>query len=150
MIPSNQQLRKRLTPEICYQILSHDRTYFKIADEYVSLQKFFSRDTLIEKLELWVDMIISPLFMIISSLWNQKAPGIFNLMSLQKTVQIWKDWFRMRQLRSEIHMWISLVRSIGGPFISSNDAEYHMFVYADAMQRLHDLLLVSKEGTKRL
>jgi hypothetical protein len=56
----------------------------------------------------------------------------------------------MRQLRSEIHMWISLVRSIGGPFIASNDAEYHVFVYADAMQRLHDLLLVSKESAKGL
>jgi transcriptional regulatory protein LevR len=29
--------------------------YFPIADEYVSLQKIFSRDTLLQKLELWID-----------------------------------------------------------------------------------------------
>lgn len=150
MIPSKQELRKKLTPEICYQILMHPTNYFSIADEYVSLQKIFSRDTLLEKIELWVEMIISPLVMIVMALWNLSMPDMFQMMSMQKCVQLWKDWFRMRELRSEIHVWIQIVRLIGGPFISTNDAEYHMFVYADAMQRLHDLLIVSKESTKSL
>jgi hypothetical protein len=150
MIPSNQELRKRLTPEICYQLVMTPSNYFSIADEYVSLQKIFSRDTLLEKLELWVEMIISPLIMIGMMIWNSKVPDMFQLMSLQKCVQLWKDWFRMRELRSHIHVWLKVVRSIGGPFISSNDAEYHVFVYADAMQRLRDSLLVTKERTKRL
>jgi len=150
MIPSNQELRKRLTPEICYQIVMSPARYFSIADEYVSLQKIFSRDTLLEKLELWIEMIISPLIMIGMLLWDWKSPDMFQLMSLQKCVQLWKDWFRMRELRSEIHVWMRIVRSIGGPFISANDAEYHVFVYADAMQRLRDSLLVTKERAKRL
>lgn len=150
MIPSNQQLRKMLSPEIAYQILMNDKNYFKIADDYVSLQKIFSTDTLLQKIELWVEMIISPLIMLVMMIWEQKAPDMFKLMSLQKCVQLWKDWFRMRELRSQIHTWIKLVRSIGGPFISTNDAEYHVFVYADAMQRLHDLLIISEERTKRL
>ena len=150
MIPSSQQLRKQLSQEICYQILMHPRNYFSIADEYVSLQKIFSRDTLLEKVELWIEMIVSPLIMLGTALWNMTSPDVFQMMSLKKCVQLWKDWFRMRELRSEIHMWIKVVRSVGGPFISSNDAEYHMFVYADGMQRLHDLLVVSKERTKRL
>jgi hypothetical protein len=151
MIPSNQNLRKKIGLDVCYQILMHEKNYFKLADEYVSLQKIFSRDTLIGKLELWFDMIISPLLMILKSIWDKQPPSMFSLLSLQKCFQLWKDWFRMRVIRSEIHMWIKVVRSIGGPFISSNDAEYHVFVYADAMQRLHDsLLLVSKESTKRL
>lgn len=150
MIPSNQQLRKTLTPEIAYQILMNDKNYFKIADDYVSLQKIFSTDTLIKKVELWIEMVISPLFTFGMMIWEQKAPDMFNIMSLQKCFQLWKDWFRMRELRSQIHTWIKLIRSIGGPFISTNDAEYHVFVYADAMQRLHDLLIISEKGTKRL
>jgi hypothetical protein len=150
MIPSNQQLRKQLTPDICYEILMHPRNYFSIADEYVSLQKIFSRDTLLEKAELWIEMIISPLIMLCTAIWNMATPDVFQMLSLKKCFQLWKDWFRMRELRSEIHMWIQVVRSVGGPFISSNDAEYHMFVYADGMQRLHDLLIVSKERAKRL
>lgn len=150
MIPSNQELRKRLNPEICYQLVMNPSNYFSIADEYVSLQKIFSRDTLLEKLELWIEMVISPLIMFGMMIWNWKAPDMFQLMSLQKCIQLWKDWFRMRELRSQIHIWLKVVRSIGGPFISSNDAEYHVFVYADAMQRLRDSLLVSKERAKRL
>lgn len=150
MIPSNQQLRKTLTPEIAYQILMNDKNYFKIADDYVSLQKIFSTDTLIKKVELWIEMVISPLFTIGMMIWEQKTPDMFNIMSLQKCFQLWKDWFRMRELRSQIHTWIKLIRSIGGPFISTNDAEYHVFVYADAMQRLHDLLIISEKGTKSL
>ena len=150
MIPSNQELRKQITPEICYQILMTPSNYFSIADEYVSLQKIFSRDTLLEKLELWIEMVISPLIMIGMMIWEWKSPDMFQLMSLQKFVQLWKDWFRMRELRSYIHLWMRIVRSIGGPFISSNDAEYHVFVYADAMQRLRDSLLITEKGAKRL
>ena len=149
MIPTSRQLRKQLTPEICYQILMSPKNYFTIADEYVSLQRIFSRDTLLEKLELWIEMIITPLFMLGSAILNMSMPDMFQMMSLQKCVQLWKDWFRMRELRSEIHNWMRIVRSVGGPFIASNDAEYHVFVYADGMQRLHDLI-ISEERTKRL
>lgn len=150
MIPSNQELRKQITPEICYQLLMNPSNYFSIADEYVSLQKIFSRDTLLEKIELWIEMVISPLIMVVKAMFEQNAPDMFQLMSIQKCFQLWKDWFRMRELRSHIHLWMRIVRSIGGPFISSNDAEYHVFVYADAMQRLRDSLLVTEKGTKRL
>jgi len=150
MIPSNQELRKQITPEICYQLLMTSSNYFSIADEYVSLQKIFSRDTLLEKIELWIEMVISPLIMVGMAILQLKFPDMFQMMSMQKCFQLWKDWFRMRELRSQIHVWIKIVRSIGGPFISSNDAEYHVFVYADAMQRLRDSLLVTEKGTKRL
>ena len=150
MIPSNQQIRKKITPSISYQLLMSPSNYFSIADEYLSLQKIFSRDTLLEKLDLWIVMVISPLIMFVMMIWNWKAPDMFQMMSLQKCAQLWKDWFRMRELRTQIHMWMKIVRSIDGPFIATNDAEYHVFVYADAMQRLRDSLLVTKESTKRL
>lgn len=142
--------RKQITPEICYEILMRPKNYFSIADEYVSLQKIFSRDTLLEKIEIWTEMVISPLIMFVMAIWNWTGLDMFQMMSLQKCFQLWKDWFRMRELRSEIHSWIRIIRSIGGPFIACNDAEYHVFVYADGMQRLHDLLIVPKERTKSL
>lgn len=149
MIPSNQELYKRTNADLCYEILMRPKNYFALADEYVSLQKIFSRDTLLGKIEIWFEMIISPLIQLVMAIWNQKIPDMFQMMSLQKCAQLWKDWFRMREIRSEIHTWIQIVRSIGGPFISSNDAEYHVFVYADGMQRLHDSLLITKERAKR-
>lgn len=148
MIPDAKTIRSRLTVQVVKDILLGPKNYFQIADEYVSLQRIFSRDTLLEKLELWMEMVISPLLMIVYAIFNGKTPDILSLLSLQKCFTLWKDWFRMRELRSCIHQWIQIVRSVGGPFISSNDAEYHMFVYADGMQRLHDTLLISEERTK--
>lgn len=149
MIPDTKTIRTRLTVQVVKDILLGPKNYFQIADEYVSLQRIFSRDTLLEKLELWMEMVISPLIMICLAIFNGKTPDILSILSLQKCFTLWKDWFRMRELRGYIHTWIRIVRSIGGPFIASNDAEYHMFVYADGMQRLHDALLVTKETAKR-
>jgi hypothetical protein len=54
-------------------------------------------------------------------------------------------------LNSEIREWTRIVKSVGGPFISANDSTYHVFVYADAMERLRSGLFgLSKKGTKRL
>ena len=142
--------RKQLTPEICYQILMRPKNYFSMADEYVSLQKIFSRDSWLEKIEIWIEMVISPIITLVMSLWKFEGLDMFQMMSLQKCVQLWKDWFRMRELKKEIVGWMHIVKSIGGPFIACNDAEYHVFVYADGMQRLHDLLIIPKERTKRL
>ena len=151
MIPENKLLRQRLTVSIINDILLSPKNYFELADEYVSLQRIFSRETLLEKLELWMEMIISPLMMIVFAIFNGHVPDILSILSLQKCVTLWKDWFRMREVRNIMQMWIRVVRSIGGPFIASNDAEYHMFVYADGMQRLHDsLFLIPKESTKSL
>lgn len=149
MIPENKLLRGRLTVGLVNDILLMPNNYFQLAEEYVSLQKIFSRETLLEKIEIWMEMIISPLMMIAFSIFNGQSPDILSILSLQKCITLWKDWFRMRELRSIMQKWIRIVRTIGGPFIASNDAEYHMFVYADAMQRLHDsLFLITKESTK--
>jgi hypothetical protein len=150
MIPDNKLLRQRLTVGLINDILLSPTNYFELADEYVSLQRIFSRDTLLEKLELWMEMIISPLMMFAFSFFKGESPDILSILSLQKCITLWKDWFRMRELRDIMQKWIRIIRTIGGPFIASNDAEYHMFVYADGMQRLHDsLFLITKESAKR-
>lgn len=100
-----------------------------------------------------MDMFLSPLILFVQIVFFSKIPDLFTLLSIQKTVSIWIEWFQWKQCQRTIREWIKIVRTVGGPFISCNDAEYHMFVYADGMQRIHDSLLstrVSKERAKRL
>jgi hypothetical protein len=150
MIPNNSDIYKRLTQKQIQYIILNPSNYFALADEYVSLQKIFVKESFLEKAEIWFDMIISPLLTIVYNIFKKTLPDLFTMLSFHKCFQLWKDWTRMRELRIMIREWIQIVKSIGGPFIATNDAEYHMFVYADAMQRIHDSLsLVTKERAKR-
>jgi hypothetical protein len=153
MIPSNKEIRTKLSQDQIQYVLLNNKTYFKTADEFVKLKKQFSPDTLLEKISLWMDMVVSPLITLIQLVFFNKIPDVFTLLTVQKTVSIWLTWFEWKECQNTIREWIKIIRAIGGPFISCNDAEYHMFVYADGMQRVHDSLLrtsVSKERTKRL
>jgi hypothetical protein len=101
------------------------------------MNKVFVKDTLIDQLMLWVDMVISPLITLISAVYYGEAPSILSIMGLYKTVSMWNDWIYFQILKAEVHEWTSIVKSIGGPFIATNDPIYHSYVYADGMQRLH-------------
>jgi hypothetical protein len=147
MIPTSQKLNSRLDSTLIHTLILQPTNYFQIADEYVSLQKIFVKETFFEKASLWFDMIISPLITIIQLFVN--GMDIFLVYSLHKVVSLWKDWFRMKYLQTIIRKWKQLVKQVGGPFITCNEAEYHVFVYADAMQRILDSLLLTKERTKR-
>lgn len=149
MIPNCEDLALRVNKSDIQFLVLNGTDYFSLADEYVTLQKIFVKEAIHEKISLWFDMIVSPLLTILHAIWKQAMPSIFTVLSFQKCVNLWKQWLRFEDLKKQIHEWMKIVRSIGGPFISSNDAEYHVFVYADAMQRLHRGL-VAKKSTKRL
>jgi hypothetical protein len=112
----------------------------------VKLQSIFIKETAIEIASLWLEMVISPLASLLYCLWYKVSPSIFTILSLQKTLQLWSDWFRFKYLAAEIREWTNIVRSIGGPFISTNDPLYHIYVYADAMQRLNTSLFMQHPG----
>jgi hypothetical protein len=147
MIPTYIELHSRLDSGLILQVLSQPTNYFQIADEYVTLQKKFIKETFFEKMSLWFEMLVSPLITLFQLLRN--GADFFLIMSLHKEFSIWKDWFRMKYLQTFIRQWTKLVKQIGGPFITCNEAEYHVFVYADAMQRILNSLLIAKERTKR-
>ena len=152
MIPNNIDLFNLLTANQIQKILLTPSNYFELVEEYTNLQKVFETSTIFEKVSLWFEMLISPILTIGQAILN-KTIQILSLMSLQKCVQLWRDWIRWRELRDMLREWVKIVRAIGGPFISTNDATYHMFVYADAMQRIHEGLLsalVTKKCTKCL
>ena len=143
-------LVKRLTKFQTAAILQSPTNYFEIADEYVKLQEVFLREGWLASISIWMDMIVYPIMTFVSCFAFHQAPTIFTMLSLHKTITLWTQWFRFKTLTYEIREWMNIIRSIGGPFISTNDPTYHVFVYADAMQRIqNELLVLSKESTKR-
>lgn len=142
--------------EINQYLILNKKRYFSIAEEFVKLDQLFKLETLFEKVTFWIDMIIYPIYTLFSTLLYSQTLGILTIMSIHKTVTKWQQYFRYVELKSEITIWKEIVRSVGGPFISTNDDTYHSYVYADGMQRLHDslfgkrALFLTKEGTKRL
>jgi len=137
MIPHQNHLKSRVTSESLAYVITRGETYFETAEEFVRLNKIFSYEGIFAYVSLWADMIISPLITILMAIYYQEPPGIFSVLSIQKTVNLWRDWFLYEQIKKEVHEWTQIVKSIGGPFISTNDPTYHIYVYADAMQRIH-------------
>lgn len=155
MIPTSKEIHKKLSQQQIEYVLLNNKTYFADAEEFINLHERFTPETLVGKASLWIDMVISPLITIFQFLFFGKKFDIFTILTIHKTINIWLDWFKWKELQHTVREWISIIRSIGGPFIGCNDAKYHMYVYADGMQRVHDCLLsrhliISKERTKRL
>jgi hypothetical protein len=122
---------------ICTHLILRPGTYFEDADNYVRLRKIYRPDDFLSKISIWFDMIVSPLFTIISSIYSAEFPGIFSLIGFYKCAWLWIEWFVYKDLADEVSLWVQYVRSIGGPFISTNDPTYQSFVYAHAMQDLY-------------
>ena len=149
MIPCGPEIRKQLSNYQVSKILLSPNNYFEVAEEYVSLQNIFLKESWLDNLSLWIDMVIYPIFSFVSIFMYSQTPTMFTMLSLHKTITIWSNWFRFKTLTYEIREWMNTVRSIGGPFISVNDPTYHVFVYADGMQRIwNSLFVLPKKGTK--
>ena len=152
MIPSTGDIKKKLQPEQTLHFLMKKENYFEVAEEFLQLQAIFITHTIADKISLWAEMLMSPIIMIITWFYTKELPGIFAMMGLHKTVELWKKWFRFRELAVTVREWTTIIRSVGGPFISTNDAKFHIYVYADGMQRIKNILLRStftKERAKR-
>lgn len=118
-------------------IILRDGTYFKDADEYVRLHKVYSPEDIWSKISIWIEMVISPLMTIISSIYYAELPGMLSAIGFYKCFWLWVEWFIYKDLSQEVSCWINYVRELGGPFISTNDPKYQAFVYAHTMQQAH-------------
>jgi hypothetical protein len=141
-----------MASNIAQYIILNNQQYFAVADEFVVLEQLFKKETTFEKLTFWIDMVIYPLMNIVSIVFFNDNIGMFAVLSIHNTVTKWQKYLRYLQLKHDTDKWIAIVRSIGGPFISTNDEKYRMYIYADGMQRMYDSLfsLLSKKCTKRL
>ena len=99
-------------------------------------------------------MVFYPIGVIISIVYFGQSMGVFTVMTIHKAITKWYQYLRYLELKHDISEWKAVVKSIGGPFISTNDNTYHAYVYADGMQRLYNNLLgtffFTKKGPKSL
>jgi len=123
---------KNLTNIQLSKMILLESDYFEKADKYVELSRVFLKESWLEKLSLWIDMVIHPIYL----LYIFEKPTIMFMFSLYKCINIWLDWFEFQMLNADLREWVNIVRFIDGPFISTNDPTYHVFVYADGMERL--------------
>jgi hypothetical protein len=153
MIPSFEEIKKRLKPEQTLHFIMKNENYFEVAEEFLQLQTIFIKHTLLDKVSLWIEMLLNPIIMILMSWYTKQSPSIFTMIGFHKTIKLWQSWFRFQELANVVREWTKIIRAIGGPFISTNDAKYHIYVYADGMQRIRNSLLsrrsLTKERTKR-
>jgi hypothetical protein len=133
MLPEWKELRKKAR-----KLKVPNEPYFALADEYVNLKQKFDCEDTISWLYLWFDMLLYPIYIVIRLCMQDYS--MMSVITLVKTYQLWIDWFRLRELEERVESWKMTVRSLGGPWIASNNPELHTFVYADGMERIHESL----------
>jgi hypothetical protein len=132
MIPDSKILRKKCRKQ---KLKFREGTYFKDADELVTLESKLIYETFLDKTILMMDMFLYPLYVLIQlCMMNFSISFIFGLM---KSYEVWVDWFRREELREEVAEWVRIVKSVNGPWISCSSPEFHVFVYADGMERIN-------------
>jgi hypothetical protein len=131
MIPTKKQLRKKIKKN---KLKLEKKPYFSLVKELIELQNKFLNKTYFELFQLIFEMILYPLYILYQLILGDYSP--FYMLSLFKTYELWLDYFRFRELQEEVNSWISIVKQLDGPWISTNDSTYHLYVYADAMERL--------------
>jgi hypothetical protein len=129
MIPEWKQIRKRAK-----NLEVPNEPYFALADEYVELKAKFVCEDIIETIYLWADMLLYPIYITIRLCMQDFS--ITYIFALTKTYQLWFDWLRLQELEAKFEYWKLIIRRMGGPWISSNNPDFHIFVYADGMERI--------------
>jgi len=129
MLPEWKTLKKKSK-----KIQIPNEPYFALSEEYVDLKEKFICEGFIDNAYLWFDMVFYPIYIVVQLCMLNFSP--MYVMSLVKTYQLWIDWFRLQELEKKVESWRDTVRSLGGPWISSNNPDLHVFVYADGMERI--------------
>jgi hypothetical protein len=88
MIPENFEIKKRLKPEQTIHFVLYPQNYFKIAEEFIRLHTIFVKESLFEKVSLWIEMVISPLISLFMSLYSKTPPSFLTVIGLQKCFQL--------------------------------------------------------------
>jgi len=131
MLPEFKALRRKCRRS---KIKIPDEPYFSNADEFVGLQRKFICESFFQSLTLWFDMVLYPIFIFIRVCMQNFS--VMYVIALSKTYTLWIEWFRFKELSEKVKTWTHVVRSVSGPWISTNDPDYHVYVYADGMERI--------------
>lgn len=126
-----------MSTDILSHVILRDGDYFEDAENYIRLHKIYSPPDLWSKISIWIEMIVSPLLTIISSIYYAELPSMLSIVGFYKCIWLWIEWFIYKDLASEVGEWVHHIREIGGPFISTNDPAYQAYVYAHTMTQAH-------------
>jgi hypothetical protein len=129
MLPNWKKLQKKSR-----KLTLPDDDFFSVAEEFTELSSRFNCDDIIEIFYLWFDMLLYPIYILVRVCMQDYSP--MHLITIVKTYQLWVEWIRFKDLEAKIETWKNTVRSLGGPWISSNNPDLHAFVYADGMERI--------------
>ena len=129
MLPEWKHLKKKSR-----KMKIANEPYFQLAEEYISLKDEFYCEDMLATGYLLFDMIIQPVYSIFRMCMMDFS--YMYIMTLVTAYQKWIKWFRLRELEPKIEEWKATVRSLGGPWISTNNPEYHVYVYAEGMERI--------------
>jgi len=127
MIPTLRKIKK-----LAKNIQIEKKEYFSLTEEFLILKKKFEQ-TFFELIPIIFEMIY-PLYILYRL--TQQDYSIFYFFGLVKGYNLWFEYFRYCELKEEIRSWILVVKKVGGPWISTNDSDYHLYVYADSMERI--------------
>lgn len=139
MIPELKVIRRRCRKQ---KLKIREGSYFQDANELVDLERKFVCENFMDITMIYLDMFIYPLY-VLYRLCNLDF-SISYIFGLMKSYDVWFDWLRREELRSETQEWKRIVRSVNGPWISTNNNDYHIFVYADGMERINLALKKTK------
>ena len=85
-------------------------------------------------MSLLSDMILMPII-ILFLFFLRKADTLTVLSTGFKTYSVWKEHLEYAELRYAVQRMFFHMKSVGGPFIVTNDETYMPYVFADAVQR---------------
>jgi hypothetical protein len=110
----------------------------------VQLQSVLEPESWLDWVLLINDMMIQPVILYVFLVFGE-FPKLFTLLSAgYRFIETWRKWIRYQVLRGHAREWVFVAKLFGGPFISCNDPKYHVYVYAEAMERLR--LGLSRRG----
>ena len=107
---------------------------FLIAERYIQLHKVCAPESWADTVTLFNDMILMPLITFFLLFIGLVDPIVLFTTTV-KTYQVWKDYCEYTDLRFKVQQMFFICKSIGGPFIVTNDPTYMPYVFADAVQR---------------
>jgi hypothetical protein len=107
-----------------------------LAEEYVQLQSVLEPEGWIDGILLRNDMFIQPAIIYLTWIAGYEVSLLAIISILAKMIEVWWKWARYQVLRENAKHWVFITKLAGGPFISCNDPRYHVFVYAEAIERL--------------
>ena len=102
----------------------------------MSLQQTLEPSGWIEWTMLFVDMILQPILLLVWHVIGDPVSTFSICSTLLRSGELWWKWARYQVLRDLVRHWILVTKLFRGPFISCNDPQYHVFVYAEAIERL--------------